>query len=234
MSIMYMIPLNRDEPRVTLSTPAGRVSAIYERPPDARALLLLAHGAGAGMCHPFIAQLALALTSQRIAVLRYQFPYMEAGRRRPDPAPTLIQTVRLAAARAVELAPDLPLHAGGKSMGGRMTSLAQAEAPLQGARGLVFFGFPLHPPGKPSTRRAEHLARVAIPMLFLQGDRDKLADLELLRAVCARLDARARLEVIAGADHGFQLLKRSAPSERATPAGLAALVAGWVESRASS
>ncbi|MGH6905085.1 MAG: alpha/beta hydrolase family protein, partial [Geminicoccaceae bacterium] len=187
----------------------GEVSALLVRPEGARWLLAFAHGAGAGMRHPFMAAMSARLATARIATFRYQFPYMEAGARRPDSRPTLLATVRAAIAAARAAAPDLPLLAGGKSMGGRMTSQAAAEAPLAGVRGLVFFGFPLHPAGRPSTERAEHLERVDLPMLFLQGERDKLAELDLLRPVCARLGGRATLHVIPGADHGFHMPKSS-------------------------
>src|SRR5690606_7271948 len=169
------------------SQPAGSVSALWLAPPGARAALALAHGAGAGMRHAFMESLAAALARAGVATLRYQFPYVEAGRRRPDRPPALEATVRAAAAAAARLAPELPLVAGGKSMGGRMTSRAQAAEPLPGVRGLVFYGFPLHPAGRPGTERADHLAAVALPMLFLQGTRDNLADLELLRPVLDRL-----------------------------------------------
>ena len=180
------------------------VSAIIERPPDARAMLILAHGAGAGMRHPFMNQLAAALAKRGVATLRYQFPYMEAGRRGPDRAPLLEATVRAAVAEAARAAPDLALFAGGKSMGGRMTSQAQAAEPLAGVRGLVLVGFPLHPPGAPATTRADHLARVRAPMLFLQGTRDELAGLDLLAPIVLAMP-HAFLQVVDGADHGFRL-----------------------------
>jgi hypothetical protein len=152
---------------------------------------------------------------------------MEGGSRRPDPRATLLATVRAAVAAAADLAPDLPLLAGGKSMGGRMTSLAAAEAPLAGVRGLVFFGFPLHAAGRPSTERADHIAAVRLPMLFLQGERDQLADLALLRPICARLGERATLRVVPAADHGFHVLKRSGRSDDAVVTELAGEVAAW-------
>ncbi len=209
------------------------VSALLVRPPDARALLLFAHGAGAGMSHPFMAGMAQRLAREGVATLRYQFPYMEAregsgGRRPPDRPATLVSTVRAAVSRARALANGLPLIAGGKSLGGRMTSTACAEAPLEGVRGLVFFGFPLHPPKRPSTDRAAHLADVGLPMLFLQGTRDALADLDLLRPVCAGLGSAATLHVVEGADHGFHVPKRSGRSDDEVAAELAARVATWV------
>jgi predicted alpha/beta-hydrolase family hydrolase len=188
---------------------AAAVSGLLIRPPDARWLYLLAHGAGAGMRHAFLEELSAALAARAIATLRYQFPYTEAGRRRPDPPALLERTVRAAAAEALRRAPDLPLLAGGKSMGGRMTSQAQASEPLPAARALVFVGFPLHPADKPSTKRADHLARVELPMLFLQGTRDELADLALLRPVLEPLAPRAELHIIDGADHSFRVPARS-------------------------
>jgi predicted alpha/beta-hydrolase family hydrolase len=198
---------------------AGSVSAILQRPDRARCMLLLAHGAGAGMRHSFMNALAGALAQRGVATLRYQFPYTEAGRKRPDRPALLEATVRAAAAAA---ASDLPLFAGGKSMGGRMTSQAQAASPLPGVRGLVFFGFPLHPARAPATTRADHLARVAIPMLFLQGTRDALAELPLLTPITRRLTA-ATLHIIDGADHGFALPART----RDPIAELAAATAAW-------
>ena len=205
------------------------VSALLVRPPGARWLLVLAHGAGAGMRHPFLEGLAAALAAQAIATLRYQFPYVEAGSRRPDPRPLLLATVRAAVAAAAERAPDLPLLAGGKSMGGRMTSLAASEAPLATVRGLVFVGFPLHPAGRPGCERGDHLASVALPMLFLQGTRDALADLSLLRPVCGALGARASLVVVDGADHGFHVTKARGGAARDVAAELAAAVRAFAE-----
>lgn len=194
---------------IDVGSPGPTVAGLLIRPPDARWLYLLAHGAGAGMRHAFLEDLAAALAARAIATLRYQFPYTEAGRRRPDPPALLERTVRAAAAEAARRAPDLPLLAGGKSMGGRMTSQAQSNQPLPGARALVFVGFPLHPADKPSTARADHLARVELPMLFLQGTRDELAGLELLRPVLAPLAPRAELHIIDGADHSFRVPARS-------------------------
>jgi predicted alpha/beta-hydrolase family hydrolase len=161
------------------------------------------------MRHPFLEAVAAALARRRVATLRYEFPYAAAGSRRPDPKPVLVETVAAAAAEAQRLAGGLRLLAGGKSMGGRMTSLAAAAGRLEGVRGIVFLGFPLHPAGKPGTERADHLASVEAPMLLLQGTRDALADLALLRPVCQALGPRARLCVIEGADHGFRVPKRS-------------------------
>src|SRR6195256_2137586 len=161
----------------------GEVSALLLRPVPACWLLVLAHGAGAGMSHPFMEELASELAGVGVATLRYQFPYMEARRRAPDAPAVLTATVVAAVHAAAQVAPGLPLLAGGKSMGGRMTSQAAAQSPLDGVRGLVFFGFPLHPPGRPGTKRADHLSKVSLPMLFLQGTRDDLDDPHLLRAV---------------------------------------------------
>ena len=200
------------------------------RPPDARALLVLAHGAGAGMRHPFLQSVADGLAGEGVATLRYQFPYMSAGGRtaRPDPPAVAVATVHAAVAAAAEQEPELPLFAGGKSFGGRMTSTAAAESPLQGVRGIVFLGFPLHPPGRPGSARAAHLAQVSVPMLFLQGTRDPLAGLDLMRPVCDHLGARATLHVVEGADHSFGVLKRSGRTNAEVIAELAATIAAWI------
>ena len=202
-----------DELRVYVGERSGDVTALARRPADADRALVLAHGAGAGMRHAFLEAVAERLAARRIATFRYQFPYMEAGRRAPSPKPVLLATVRAACAQAAERWPELPLLAGGKSMGGRMTSLAAAAEPLPGVRGLVFLGFPLHAAGKPGSERGEHLAQVALPLLFLQGTRDKLAELELVRPLCADLGSRATLHVVEGGDHSFKVLKRSGRSE---------------------
>ncbi len=192
------------------------VSGLFERPPDPVALYVLAHGAGAGMAHPFMAAVAQKLAERKIATLRYQFPYMEAGSRRPD-APALAHaTVRAAVAEAARLAEALPLIAGGKSFGGRMTSQAQAAEPLPGVRGLAFLGFPLHPTGKPGIERADHLAAVKVPMLFLQGTRDTLAEPELIRPVCEKLGARATLIFFEGGDHSFRVAGKRPPGAPST------------------
>jgi len=201
-----------------------RVSALLVRPARARALFVFAHGAGAGMRHRFLEDLAAALAECGVATFRYQFPYAEAGSRRPDPRPLLQSTVRAAVAAAAEHARGLPLLAGGKSMGGRMTSLAAAEAPLAGVRGLVFVGFPLHPAGRPGTERAAHLGRVALPMLFLQGSRDRLADLGLLEPIVRSLGPRAELEVVPEADHSFAVPRRTGRSQADVLRGLAEAV----------
>lgn len=206
---------------------AHRVSALWTAPPRASACYVFAHGAGAGMDHPFMNAMADALVARGIAVLRYQFPYMEQGAKRPD-RPALAQaTVRAAVATAARLAPDLPLFAGGKSFGGRMTSQAQAGDPLPGVKGLVFVGFPLHPANRPSVERATHLDAIDVPMLFLQGSRDALADLALLAPVATRLGPRATLHVVDGADHSFKIPARSGRKPAEVVAGLADAIADW-------
>jgi predicted alpha/beta-hydrolase family hydrolase len=207
--------------------PKARVSARLLRPAGARALLVLGHGAGAGMHHPFMEELATALAEVAVATLRYQFPYMEAGRRAPDRPRLLWNTVRAAVNIAGLVGPGLPLYAGGKSLGGRMTSAAAAERNLHGVEGLVFFGFPLHPIGAPGVERAEHLSRVRLPMLFLQGTRDRLADLSLLRPVLAGLHPPPTLVTIEEADHDFSLPRRLGRGRMEVTRDLAATVADW-------
>ncbi len=185
------------------------VSGLYLHPPQATVCYVLGHGAGAGMTHPSMSTIATALAMLGIATLRYQFPYMERGSKRPDPPPLCHATVRAAVSTAAVLAPELTLIAGGRSFGGRMTSQAQALTPLSGVRGLAFLAFPLHPAGKPSIERAAHLADIRIPMLFLQGTRDELATLELLQPVIAGLGTRATLKLLADADHSFHAPARS-------------------------
>ena len=213
---------------IRIDLPDGdEISALFDRPASPRSLLVLAHGAGAGMAHPFLEALSGELNSAGIATLRYQFPYMEKRRKVPDKPAVLTAAVRAVVDKAKELAPTLPLFAGGKSMGGRMTSTATSEHPLEGVKGLVFFGFPLHPPNRPGTKRAGHLSRVTVPMLFLQGTRDAFADLQLLRPICAQLGSRATLEVVEGADHSFHVLKASGKSDAEVLRGLAGCVAAW-------
>lgn len=191
----------------------GKVSGLLILPKGAQALLVLAHGAGAGMRHRFMEEAAKKLADHSVATLRYQFPYMEKETKRPDSEVVLTATVRAAVAVAIDRAGSLPLFAGGKSMGGRMTSLAAAKEPLEGVHGLIYFGFPLHAAGKPSVSRGDHLFDIKLPMLFLQGTRDALADLKLLKPLCARLDKRVELVVIDGGDHSFHLLKSSGRSD---------------------
>lgn len=186
-----------------------KVSAILAIPPDPTACYVMAHGAGAGMTHPFMAAFARGLADRRIATLRYQFLFMENSSKRPDRPPLAHDTVHAAAAEAARRLPSLPLIAGGKSFGGRMTSQTQAADPLPNVVGLAFVGFPLHPAGKPSVERADHLSDVEIPMLFLQGTRDALADQVLVKTTIGTLGARATLEFIDGADHSFHVLARS-------------------------
>ena len=185
------------------------VSGLWQRPAEARACFVLAHGAGAGMTHPALEAIAAELGERGVATLRYQFPFMEQRSRRPDPPPLAHAAVRAAVDAAARLAPDLALVAGGRSFGGRMTSQAQSASPLPGVRGLVFLGFPLHPAGRPSSERGEHLSVVGVPMLFLQGTRDALAHLPLLEALCARLGKRASLKLLPEADHSFHVPARS-------------------------
>ena len=208
---------------------AGEVSAVLTRPAKAQRLLVLGHGAGAGMHHPFMEALAGELAAAGVATLRYQFPYMEKRQRVPDRPAVLTATVRAAVHAAAEAAPDLPLLAGGKSLGGRMTSLAASQQKLGDVRGLIFFGFPLHPPNQPGTKRAEHLREVKQPMLFLQGTRDALADLKLLRPICASLGARATLHIIETADHSFHVLKRSGRTDADALQELARTTSAWTQ-----
>ena len=207
------------------------VSALLQVPSNAEALLVLAHGAGAGMAHPFMAAMASGLAERAIATLRYQFPYMERGSKRPDPPQLAQAAVRAAVAAAAQAQPELPLFAGGKSFGGRMSSQAQAKAPLNGVRGLVFVGFPLHPAGKPSQDRAKHLADVKIPMLFLQGTRDALAELALLEPVCKSLGKRATLKLFADADHSFHVPAKSGRKDAEVFAELLDATAAWIRER---
>jgi len=186
-----------------------RVSGLLLNPSQARACYVLAHGAGAGMNHPFMAAVAAELATRDIATLRYQFPYMERGAKRPDPPQLAQATVRAAVAAALVLLPNHPLVAGGKSFGGRMTSQAQATTPLEGVCGLAFLGFPLHPAGRPSQERGAHLSDVQIPMLFLQGARDNLATRDQLEPLCKKLGRRATLNLFADADHSFHVPAQS-------------------------
>jgi len=206
----------------------GNVSALLEASPGARAGYVLAHGAGAGMAHPFMGSVAKGLAARSIATLRYQFPYMEAKSRRPDSPKVALATVRAAVEEAARAMPGLALFAGGKSFGGRMTSQAQAAAPLAGVRGLIFIGFPLHAAGKPSDERAQHLFDVRVPMLFLQGSRDALADLDLLRPIVNRLGARATLEVFEEADHSFHVPARTGRKDSEVMDDLVDRMARWI------
>jgi predicted alpha/beta-hydrolase family hydrolase len=206
----------------------GPVSGLLQRPDDAFALYVMAHGAGADMRHRFLQSLADGLAARGVATLRFNFPYTEAGRRAPDPQPVLEAYVRSACADAQRLAPDLPLFAGGKSMGGRMTSNACAREPIPGVHGLVFLGFPLHAAKQPARARGEHLARVTVPMLFLQGTRDDLADLALVRELCAELGPRATLCEVADGNHSFEVRKSSGRTNAEVLESLAETIAAWL------
>jgi predicted alpha/beta-hydrolase family hydrolase len=204
------------------------VSAILQVPKMPTACYIMAHGAGAGMTHPFMAAVADGLAERRVATLRYQFPFMEKESTRPDRAPIAQAAVRAAVEAAAGLVPCLPLFAGGKSFGGRMTSQTQAEKPLPGVRGLIFFGFPLHPAKKPSVQRADHLAALQVPTLFLQGDRDALADLALMKPLVKKLGPLAALKVIEDADHAFHVRKLSGRTDAQALAAMLDEVATWI------
>ena len=210
------------------------VSALLVSPPQPRALYVLAHGAGAGMRHAFMEAMAKRLAQRGIATLRYQFPYVETGSRRIDPEPLLLDTVRAAVAMGREEAGGVTLLAGGKSMGGRMTSRAAAATPLEGVAGLVFLGFPLHPAGQPGVSRADHLAKFTLPLLFLQGTRDTLAELDLLRPVVDKLGARATLHIVENADHMFHVLKKSGRTDEQALDELADTIATWSDKLGSA
>lgn len=207
---------------------ADAVSALLLQPPAARACFVFAHGAGAGMTHAFMEQVAAGLCDRGIATLRFQFPYMEKGSKRPDAPAIAHAAVRAAVAEAARCCPGLALFAGGKSFGGRMTSQAQAIAPLAGVRGLAFLGFPLHPAGKPSEARAKHLGEVDVPMLFIQGTRDQLAELALLETVVKRLGPSATLHPVAEADHSFHVLVRSGRNDREVMREVVDTLAAWI------
>jgi uncharacterized protein len=227
--IIQAVRFSDPEP-VTITLDDGtRVSGLMQAAPNARACYVLAHGAGAGMGHPFLAAVAAELAERGIATLRYQFPYMEQRARRPDPPARAHAAVRAAVDAAARLAPELPLFAGGKSFGGRMTSQAQAAAPLAGVRGLAFLGFPLHPAGRPSSERARHLADVRVPMLFLQGTHDKLALPELLQPVCAALGSRATLRMFADADHGFHVPAWTGRTDAQVRGALLDALTAWID-----
>lgn len=213
--------------------PSHTVSGLLLRPANAHLCLVLAHSAGAGMEHPSMSSVALDLATLGVATLRFQFPYMERGSKRPDPPPLCHATVRAAAAAATRLAPGLPLIAGGRSFGGRMTSQAQALEPLPGVRGLAFLAFPLHPAGKPSDERAQHLSDVAIPMLFVQGTRDELASLELLEPVIERLGERAHLKLLQQADHSFHVPARSGRKDAEVRAEALQSIVDWARTLAA-
>jgi len=213
---------------ITLSS-GVRVSGLLQNPAHARACYVLAHGAGAGMNHSFMAAAAAELASRGIATLRYQFPYMERGAKRPDPPQLAQATVRAAVAAAVALLPEHLLIAGGKSFGGRMTSQAQAKAPLEGVHGLAFLGFPLHPAGRPSQDRGAHLFDVQIPMLFLQGTRDTLASVGQIEPLCEKLGGRAMLKLFADADHSFHVPARTGRTDRQVLSEVIDTFAAWLD-----
>jgi predicted alpha/beta-hydrolase family hydrolase len=223
-----LMPTTKAEP-ISIALKSGKVSGLVVAPAKAHVCYVMAHGAGAGMAHPFMAAVAAGLSERGIATLRYQFPYMEAGGKRPDPPAVAHAAVRAAVDAARKRFPKLPLFAGGKSFGGRMTSQAQAKAPLEGVHGLVFFGFPLHAAGKPSCERAAHLSDVTIPMLFLQGTRDALADLGELQPVCKALGARATLALFEDADHSFHVPARTGRKDAEVMAEMLDKAAEWVE-----
>jgi predicted alpha/beta-hydrolase family hydrolase len=205
----------------------GPVSALLLRPDNARLLCVIGHGAGAGMRHPFMARVATDLADRGIATFRYQFPYMEAGRRAPDPPRVLEETVRAAIAAAHEQAPDLPLIAGGKSMGGRISSHVAADNPPPELKGLVFLGYPLHAAKQPAVKHAEHLSRIRIPMLFLQGTRDDLADLTLLTPIVEQLGPSATVHIVEGGNHSFKVLQRSGRTDDEVMAEIADAIDAW-------
>jgi predicted alpha/beta-hydrolase family hydrolase len=214
--------------RIVIPVGAETVSGLLLRPPGAKALYLFAHGAGTNMVHRSMASNVEGLAERGIATLRYNFLYTEKGSKRPDAPRTAHAAVRAAASIAKKLAGDLPLYAGGRSFGGRMTSQAQADEPLPGVRGLAFLGFPLHPAGKPGVERAEHLAKVQVPMLFLSGSRDALAELDLLRSVVAELGKRATLRVVEHADHSFNVAKSSGRTAAEAEAEALDALANWM------
>jgi len=225
--------MSRASPKpITLSMEEGpqSVSGLLLVPPAATACFVFAHGAGAGMAHAFMSAFADGLAARQIATLRYQFPFMERGSKRPDTPAVAHEAVRAAVADADRRCPGIPLIAGGKSFGARMTSQAQADNPLPRVAGLAFVGFPLHPAGKPSDDRAEHLSRVDIPMLFLQGTRDELADVDLLRAVVERLGTRATLSLFEDADHAFHVRMRSGRTDTQVMSAMLDVFSVWVSS----
>jgi uncharacterized protein len=219
--------------RLAVPTTNTTVSGVLDTPAVPEACYVFAHGAGAGMNHAFMTATAQGLVQRGIATLRFQFPYMEQGSKRPDSPAVAQAAVRAAVEEAAQQLPGVPLFAGGKSFGGRMTSQAQAAQPLPHVRGIVFVGFPLHPPGQPSIERASHLAAVDLPMLFLQGTRDELAQLDLIRQATAKLGPRATLHVVEGADHSFHVLVRSGRNDAQVREELLDVMAGWMRSQRS-
>ena len=229
-SFAGIIVVNIAEPQsLKIAVGEASVSALLTKPSEPKACYVFAHGAGAGMMHAFMANVAAGLAERSIGTLRYQFPYMEKGGKRPDPPAIAHATVRAAVAEASRAFPGLPLIAGGKSFGGRMTSQAQAKQALAGVRGLAFFGFPLHAAGKPASDRADHLADIRIPLRFLQGTNDKLAELSLLKPVVKKLGALATLYLIEGADHSFHVPARSGRDDREVMVELLDTFARWID-----
>ena len=215
--------------RLTITIDGSRrVSALLQAPPGAHSCYVLAHGAGAGMAHPFLAEISNGLAELSVATLRYQFPYMELGAKRPDSPKVAQATVRAAVSEAARVFPQLPLFAGGKSFGGRMTSQAQAASPLPNVYGLIFLGFPLHPPGQPSNERAKHLFEVQIPMLFLQGDRDEFAQMELLKPLMEQLGVRTTLKLLPEANHSFHVPARSGRKDAEVRSEMLGLMSDWM------
>lgn len=206
----------------------GEVSAIFSSPKNPKAIFVFAHGAGAGMNHKFMEEISSKLVNFDIAVFRYQFPYMEKGKRSPDYPNVLLKTVQSAVEKAESIYKGLPIFAGGKSLGGRMTSTVASKNLIPQIKGIIFFGFPLHAPGKPSSDRAEHLYEVKVPMLFLQGTRDKLADLNLLKPVIKKIGRKASLKIIEGADHSFHVLKSFKKSDSEIIEELSELASSWM------
>lgn len=229
-ALAYLPRMSLAATPLTLQLPeGGAVSALLDAPAGAEACYVFAHGAGAGMHHAFMAAIATGLAQRGVATLRFQFPFMEQGHKRPDAPRVAHAAVRAAVREAAMRVPGVPLFAGGKSFGARMSSQAQALEPLPDVQGLVFVGFPLHPAGKPGTERAEHLAGVALPMLFLQGTRDALAELDLVREVTAKLGERATLHIVEGADHAFHVLVRSGRSDAQVLEEVLEVMAGWMK-----
>ncbi len=220
--------MNQTELKLSVSPEKGDVSALLCRPDRAIALLVLGHGAGANMHHPHMCSLAAALYQRNVATLRYNFPFLEDGRKGRDSRSITYRTIRTAVAKGKQIAGGIPLLAGGHSFGGRMTSMAQVDSPLVGIRGLVFFSFPLHPPGKPGVERAEHLASIRYPMLCISGTRDTLASQVLLSAVVAKLGSLCKLHYLETADHSFKILKRQRPAGEDVYAEAAGVVSEWI------
>jgi len=222
-------PMRQPQPLSIAVDEKRRVSGLLQVPSAARVCYVLAHGAGAGMSHPFVAAVAEGLAERDIATLRYQFPYMQEGSKRPDTPKVAQATVRAAVAEASRLLPRLPIVAGGKSFGGRMTSQAQAASPLPGVQGLVFLGFPLHPPGHPSDERGAHLFEIKVPMLFLQGTRDALAATQLMEALVQRLGDRATLKLFQDADHSFHVPARTGREDAEVRSEMLDKLSAWLD-----